>query len=288
MGTLKGTVTLLLIITNTVWHCLILFVLALIRIPLSGSARVRVEVWMDHWVIDPWVATNRWWFRFIKLCDVNVEWNDPLGLNRDSWYIVVSNHQTWTDILLLQTTLRDAIPPVKFFTKQQLIWVPFIGVAMYILGFPYVRRISREQRMQNPALANVDRDNTLAACDGFRTHPTAALNFLEGTRFTREKHDRQQRPAYTHLLNPRLGGLGHVLQGLAEELHCLVDVTIVYPQGVPTFWEFLKGECPRVEIHIESRRLPEDILDEETQRDALVPWVAAIWQEKDGRLDQTP
>jgi 1-acyl-sn-glycerol-3-phosphate acyltransferase len=284
MGELKGTLTLLFLVANTTWHCAILYVLAIIRLPLTGGARAWLETLMDRWVIDPWVAANRSWFKWLRLCEVRVTYAGELGLGRDHWYMVVSNHQSWTDIVLLQTVLRADLPPVKFFTKQQLIWVPLLGLAMYLLGFPYVRRISREERERNPELANADRDNTLAACDGFRSHPTAVLNFLEGTRFTREKHLRQPQPAYRGLLNPRIGGLGYVLQGLSSELHCLVDVTIDYPDGVPAFWQFLKGECRAVDMRIETRAIPSAVADPEHGRDALGDWVNAIWQEKDHRI----
>ena len=77
-----------------------------------------------------------------------------------------------------------------------------------------------------------------------------------------------------------------MLQGLSEELHCLVDVTITYPQGVPSFWDFLTGACPEAHMHVKTRALPPEILDENTQRETLGPWVTAMWQEKDRRIDQ--
>ena len=286
MGELKGTLTLLFLVANTAWHCTILYLLAIIRIPLTGAARIWLETRMDHWVIDGWVAANRFWFGMLRTCDVRVTWRGSHRLDRDGWYMVVSNHQTWTDILLLQTTLRRVLPPVKFFTKQQLIWVPLLGLAMYLLGFPYVRRLSKEERARNPNLANVDRSNTLAACERFRTHPTAILNFLEGTRFTHEKHERQPAPAFRHLLNPRLGGLGYVLEGMADDLRCLVDVTIHYPAGVPTFWQFVKGECPRADLLIETHSIPREAMVARTQREALGAFAGRLWQAKDARLER--
>ncbi len=167
-------------------------------------------------IIDAWVGANRWMYSTLRLIDVQVSW-PAAELSRDHWYMVVSNHQTWTDIVLLQSTFRWVVPPLKFFTKQQLIWLPFLGQAMYLLGFPYVRRVSREEREANPDLKNLDRQNTLEACDRFRTHPTAILNFLEGTRFTTDKHAAQD-ARYQNLLNPRIGGLSYVLVGLEDEL----------------------------------------------------------------------
>jgi 1-acyl-sn-glycerol-3-phosphate acyltransferase len=199
--------------------------------------------------------------------------------------VTVSNHQSWPDILILQTILRR-VPPVKFFTKQQLIWIPFLGLAMWLLGFPYVRRLSREQIAVNPALLELDRKATLEACDGFRNHPTTVLNFLEGTRFTAEKHSRQN-GRFRSLLNPKSGGLNLVIGGLGDKLDCLIDVTIDYPDGTPTFWEFMKGECRGVEVLAQCREIPGEVLaadDAEARRQALERWVETLWREKDARL----
>ena len=53
-----------------------------------------------------------------------------------------------------------------------------------------------------------------------------------------------------HLLRPKIGGLGYVLEDMDQHLHRLLDVTIVYPEGAPNFWDFLQGKCPRVEMDI--------------------------------------
>ncbi len=41
---------------------------------------------------------------------------------------------------------------------------------------------------------------------------------------------------------------------LGDKFDSLVDVTIVYPDGAPTFWQFLCGNVRRVIVR--SRRLP--------------------------------
>jgi 1-acyl-sn-glycerol-3-phosphate acyltransferase len=233
------------------------------------------------------VFVNRWLFRILSLTRMDVQWTDDDGLSRDRWYLVVSNHQSWTDILLLQNMLYGRIPMLKFFTKRQLLWVPFIGQAMWLLDFPYVRRISRERIAADPSLLEVDRRATQAACEKFRNHPTSVLNFLEGTRFTAEKYAAQRTARFSRLLNPKSGGLAQVVAALDHRLHRLIDVTIDYPQGVPSFWEFMQGRCPEVSMVITCRRLPDDVgqgSDDEAQREAAGRWVEALWTEKDRML----
>jgi len=285
MNLVRGILTLVIICFNTLLACIPLYLMGLVRVALRGAAREQMNRRMDV-VIDYWVGTNRLLFKVLRHTRVNVRLEDVVTLDRNHWYLVVCNHQSWADILILQITLWRRIPPLKFFTKQQLIWIPLLGVAMWFLGFPYVRRMSREQIARDPALAALDREATLAACDGFRAYPTSVLNFLEGTRFTAEKHGAQD-ARFQHLLNPKLGGMSYVVHSLADRLDHVLDVTIRYPQGTPSFWGLLRGDCPSVEFLVQSRPLPESVRnagDPDAVRAALGPWVEALWQEKDARL----
>lgn len=286
MAFLKGILATTLVALNTVVLCVPLFVVSVVRAVSPAPTRRWLSRKLDGWIIDGWVATNRACFGVLRLCNVIVDWEGAEQLSRDRWYLVVSNHQSWTDILLLQTSLHGHIPPIKFFTKRELIWIPFIGLAMWLLGFPYVRRMTKEQIAQKPELVRADRDATLAACEEFRHHPTTVLNFLEGTRFTPAKHARQQ-GRFKHLLNPKIGGLSYVLSGLSEELDRLVDVTITYPHGTPTFWEFMQGKCPDAHLLVQCREIPPEIRikgDDDDQRNVIAPWVESLWREKDARL----
>ena len=292
MALLKGFGFALFIGFNTMLACVPLFLLALVRLCLPRGWREGVERRMDG-VIDYWVGCNRNVINAWKITHFEITWlnrDGSNGVSRDQWYLVVSNHQSWTDILVLQTILFPHIPPLKFFTKQQLIWIPFLGVAMYALGFPYVRRVSPEQRERNPELKHRDRNATLTACKAFLRRPTSVLNFLEGTRNTPEKYAARG-SSYQHLLDPKVGGLSYVMQGMGDALHRLLDVTIDYPGGVPTFWQFLQGKCRTVTITLDPQPIPHAFLapmaEAETAsmtRDQLAAWIAQLWQAKDDRL----
>ncbi|MBX3705176.1 MAG: 1-acyl-sn-glycerol-3-phosphate acyltransferase [Pseudomonadales bacterium] len=289
MNVLRGIFSIGLIIFNTLLACVPLYLMGLVRVFLRGRARQRMNRLMDG-IIDYWVGCNRLLFRLLGITRVDVTIEGEEELARDRWYLVVCNHQSWADILILQTTLWGRIPPIKFFTKQQLIWIPLLGLAMWLLGFPYVRRMSRDQIAANPGLVELDRAATLAACEGFRDHPTTVLNFLEGTRFTPEKHATQD-ARFRHLLNPKLGGMSYVVNALSDRLQSVLDVTITYPGGTPTFWDLMQGRCREVGFLVQCRPLPESAraaTDAETARNALAPWVEDMWREKDTRLDRDP
>ena len=281
---LKGSLSVAFIAVNTILVCAPLYLMALLRSLLIGRWRRTMTQRMDL-AIDIWVSANRGLLRALKLVDLDVVWPQA-PLCRDRWYLVVSNHQTWADILLLQTALRPVLPPLKFFTKRQLIWLPLAGLAMKLLGFPYVRRGRLSAGEANrAAAANKDREDTLAACSVFRSHPTAVLSFLEGTRFTPAKQA-AQRSRFRHLLNPRIGGLSYVLSGLHDQLHQLVDVTILYPDGAPGFWAFLGGTRRRVRMWVAVHDLNPEMRRQDTaaQRAALGPFIEDLWRTKDARL----
>jgi 1-acyl-sn-glycerol-3-phosphate acyltransferase len=285
MAFLKGIVSTTLVAVNTVIACIPLIILGPIRLVGPASVQNYLNRKFDHWVIDGWVSINRLIFRALRLSNVHITWDGAEDLSRERWYMVISNHQTWTDIVLLQTNLFGHIPPIKFFTKHQLLWIPFLGQAMWMLGFPYVRRMNRAQIAKNPKKLKSDRNATLDACERFRSHPTTVLNFLEGTRFTEEKHARQ-RARFEHLLNPKIGGLSYVMSGLNNHLHKLVDITISYPNGAPTFWEFMQGLSPDVNMLIQCRTIPSEARNhnDSEQRKILAPWIEDLWREKDQRL----
>ncbi len=249
---------------------------------VKGEALSRLKKKMDK-IILWWTGHNRWMIKTLGITQPEITWHQQQDMSADNWYLVISNHQSWTDILLLQSYLYGVIPPLKFFTKEQLIWVPGVGLAMYVLGFPYVKRATKAQIKANPKLRNADRENTAAACEGFKNHPTSILNFVEGTRRTAEKQARQGNE-YAYLLRPKIGGLDYVLEGMDQHLHKLLDVTIIYPDGVPTFWDFLQGKCRRVVFEVTPHNIPELGEDQASRRTNLAQWVKNLWQDKDQRI----
>lgn len=273
----RGILAFAFIIVNSVLWCSLIFCLGLARpfVPRRGRHRVALGNAMVR-AMDGWVVCARWMVRAFGICRVS-EAEETDVLRRDAWYIVVSNHQTWADILVLVLALYGRIPQFKFFTKRELIWLPFLGLAMWFLEFPYVHRYSRERIEADPALRERDREATLRACRVFRDRPTSVLIFLEGTRFTPAKRDAQDSP-YQNLLLPKTGGLGLVLQNLSDLMDAVVDVTIRYPGAAPGFWDFCCGRCPRVDVVIRPMAPPSP------EPEAVRAWVDDLWKHKDAHL----
>ena len=286
MNTIKGLTAILFMTLNTaaVWSVLWFWVIQ--RIWTSGEKLVDLRERMDK-IIWWWTGGNRWLLKTLNLIEPDIDWKHIDEVSLDKWYLVISNHQSWTDIILLQSYLYGKIPPLKFFTKQQLIWVPGIGLAMYVLGFPYVKRVSKAQIKANPNLRNADRDNIAEACKGFKNHPTSILNFLEGTRRTSAKQLNQSSD-YKNLLKPKIGGIEYVIKDMGDYLHKLIDVTIVYPDGTPTFWQFVKGECRSVKFVVSHHEIPTQVLvdNDIERRSSLSGWIKTIWMQKDQQISE--
>ena len=286
VNTIKGLTAILFMTLNTaaVWSVLWFWVIQ--RIWTSGEKLVDLKERMDK-IIWWWTGGNRWLLKRLDLIEPDIDWKHIDDVSLDKWYLVISNHQSWTDIILLQSYLYGKIPPLKFFTKQQLIWVPGIGLAMYVLGFPYVKRVSKAQIKANPNLRNADRDNITEACKGFKNHPTSILNFLEGTRRTSAKQLNQSSD-YKNLLKPKIGGIEYVIKDMGDYLHKLIDVTIVYPDGTPTFWQFVKGECRSVKFVVSHHEIPKQVLvdNDIERRSSLSSWIKTIWMQKDQQISE--
>ena len=238
-------------------------------------------------IAEAWIAGNSGWMRLTQRMDWQVTGVD--ALNPRQWYLVVCNHQSWVDILVLQHVLNRRIPLLKFFLKKELIWVPVMGLAWWALEFPFMRRHSEAYLQKHPQARGKDAATTRAACEKYALVPTSVMNFLEGTRFTAAKHARQQSP-YRHLLKPKAGGLTLALGAMGEKFGAVLDVTIAYPDGPPNFMQFLQGRLSRVIV--QARTLPVPQLPakdspkpELALRELGQNWVNQVWREKDALME---
>jgi len=283
-GVVILTLTSLLALTSTVILVPVLLVLALIKLLLPIAAVRRLLSRMIILVAETWIGINNLMIRLFTR-DQRWEIEGKEHLKRDGWYLVLSNHQSWVDILVLQYVCNQRIPFLKFFIKSQLIWVPLLGLAWWALDFPFMKRYSKEHLEKHPELRGKDVEATRRACQRFAELPVSVMNFVEGTRFTPGKHERQKSP-YRHLLKPKVGGVAFVLETMGETLRSIIDITIVYPDGRPTLTDLLSGRVRRVRIHVQRREIPRELLGGNYENDLAVrerfqQWINGIWAEKD-------
>ena len=287
-STFKGAVTLSAMVLNVVVWVTVLLIVALLKFLLPIPAVRRLLSRVMTALAEGWIGTNNALFRVMG--SLPLETRGLEGLSTGEWYLVVSNHRSWVDILVLQAVFNRRVPFLKFFLKQQLIWVPFLGLAWWALDFPFMRRHSPEYLEKHPEKRGEDLDVTRRACEKFRLIPTSVMNFVEGTRFTERKHAAFKSP-YRHLLPPRPGGTSFVLSAMGGMLHSMLDVTIAYTGRTPTFWDLCCGRLGTVTVDIRRRPIDErmaagDYAGDPAFRARFKEWLAGLWTEKDALLDR--
>ena len=284
-GPIRGCISLLLYLLNTILLSTPLLIIAAFKFVIPVGIWRKCCDTVINWIAGSWIAINNWNIRLTNPARWDVQGVD--ALNEKGWYMVVANHQSWLDILVLQKIFHGKVPFLKFFLKKELIWVPFLGLAWWALDFPFMKRYTQSFLKKNPHLKGKDLEITQKACEKFKTMPVSVMNFLEGTRFTPEKHRRQQSP-FVHLLKPKAGGIAFVLAAMGEQMHQMLNVTIAYPDGARNFWQFLCGNVREIRVRVETFPVdPELVGDYFTNKKFRITFqnhLNVMWAEKDALL----
>lgn len=283
-----GALSYLALLANTIlWAALIMVLspLKLIPVPALRRAVSLVVVGMG----TQWVSCNKILYRLFH--PVNWQVDDRLPrLDPRKSYLIISNHQSWTDILMVCDLLHLRLPFPRFFLKQELIYVPLIGTGCWALDMPFMKRHSREEVLKNPALRTEDIETTRRMCEVYREQPVGVVNYLEGTRFSEAKRIAKQSP-YRHLLRPKSAGLSFTLNAIGDQFGGIIDLTLAYhpSKGKNLLWSWLKGDP--VSVHMDLQPIPSDMLHGDYEGDPefrarFQAWVNSIWSRKDARLER--
>ena len=278
----------LLIALSTVIHVVPLMTVALLKAVLPFDRLRRAANPLLTGIAESWIGVNG---RLLDLfTDTRIDVAMDATLRDDGHYLMLANHQSWVDIIVMQKVFNRRIPLMRFFLKRQLFWVPLLGLAWWALDFPFMGRYTPKQIKQRPELAGRDIAATRRACEKFRAIPVSIVNFVEGTRFTPEKHA-QQGADYRNLLRPKSGGVAFVLDAMGEGLHAILDVTLAYPDGRPSLVDLLAGRVREVRLHVRQLAIPAELLAGDYQNDRAFrvrfqQWMNALWHEKDATVER--
>lgn len=286
MSFFRSIFSLIFYCLNTLFWFVPIFIFGLIKLipfkPLQTLFGVLAKSCASNWVATNSLIQNIFSPYKIELTGLD-------ALQRKDWYLVIANHQSWVDILVLQRVLHNRIPFLNFFLKKELLYVPFLGLAWWALDFPFMKRSSKSQLKKNPKLKGKDIETTRKACEKFKTMPVSIVNFVEGTRFTSGKHTLQKSP-FKNLLKPKAGGIAFVMQAMGEQINQIVNVTIHYPDGIPTFMDFASGKMKRVQVHVETQSVDDKLIgDYSGDNQFRVQFQAklnTLWEQKDAQLEK--
>ena len=276
-----------LVILSTLLHTSLLFVMAMLKWLLPFPAVRKRLSWLLIKIAESWVTFNSRLIDMVTPTKFIVTGLD--SLKYEGWYLVISNHQSWVDIPVLQKIFNRKIPFLKFFLKDQLIWVPFLGLAWWALDFPFMKRYSKAFLEKNPQLKGKDVEATRKACERFKFQPVSVMNFVEGTRFTAAKHLRQASP-FADLLKVKAGGIAFVLDAMGESMKSILDVTIVYSDRRPGLFDLFAGRIRHIHIDIVERKITPDMLGDYEYdiefRARFQRWLNTVWEEKQKTIER--
>ena len=283
---LKGFVASIILITNTLFWCLLIYVFALLKFILPFPS---VAAWCRRCMVkigEAWISINSFEADLMHKIDWDIE--GIAGLDPEKSYLIAANHQSWVDIVVLQHVFNKRIPFLRFFLKRELIFVPFMGLVWWAMDYPFMRRYTKEYLEKHPEMRGRDLETTRKACERFRGLNISILNFLEGTRLTEEKHKKSKSP-YRFLLPPKTGGIAFVLQSMGSQFDSLLDVTIHYPEGKPSLWGLLSGQVNEIVVRVRRVEIPKELIDgnyleQDSFRLKMSAWVKELWTEKDELL----
>jgi 1-acyl-sn-glycerol-3-phosphate acyltransferase len=283
---IKGPIAASLFALNTIFWCALLYPFITLKIIIpSVPFKNRCRSVMIR-IAESWIACNDLEMRLMH----KIRWHirGLENLHDDRSYLVCANHQSWVDIVVLQHVFNKRIPLLRFFLKQELIYVPVLGAAWWGLDFPFMKRYSRSYLEKYPEKKGQDIESIRRAGMKFRGSPTSVLTFAEGTRFTPEKRQAQRSP-YRNLLVPKAGGIASVLDAMGSQFDGFLDVTIHYPEGPKSLWGLFSGQLNEIVVRIEKIKIPNDLLqgnylEDERFREGIQAWVRRIWEKKDQLL----
>jgi len=283
---IKGVMALLILVINTLIFFIPILFLGLIKLIPYTKLKIFCTKAVDTFA-DTWAGINNLYISFQP-----TQWNIQgiESLPKSKWYFLIANHQSWLDIVVLQHVFNRKIPTLKFFIKDQLKWIPFLGFAWWAMGCPFMKRYSPQYIQKYPHKKGRDLARTLKAIKFFKKTPASIISFIEGSLYTKEKATLQQSP-YQHLLKTKYGGLSYVLGSMSDKIKQLIDVTIIYEGHSPTLWDFLTDKIQTIHVIVRQIPIPTELLspelfDSKLLQEKLKEWLDSEWRIKDTLIQQ--
>lgn len=280
-------VTLPLFFTNTAIVGTSIFLFGIIKFLIPISFVRSVVNFIIEIIWRTWAIVNLFIINLTNPVEWQIDKTDKF--NKKSWYLLICNHISWIDIMVITQLALNRLPSPKFFLKDELKRVPFVGMAAWAMDMPFMKRYSRSYIEKHPELKGKDIESTKKSCEKFVHIPTTMINFVEGTRFTAKKHQLQN-SEFNHLLAPKAGGIAFTLAAMGELFSGIVNVTLNYPDNKTPALDTLLGRLKRVQVKVEVLEVNDTIIgdyfNDESFKERFQVWLNGVWEKKDKLLSQ--
>ena len=204
-----GFMSLLFLILNlTFWIIPVAFFAVCKRVVPVNWVKIKSSRLMNR-IYHLAVAVDDWLFFYIL--QNRIDFCEADGLFENQNCLILANHRSWVDILVLQSLLNKRDVPIQFIVKRELIFMPLIGLICWAYGYPFVDRASLKTDRKKPVKVKKDFNRIADNLEKGSGSSLCLINFVEGTRFSPLKVKKFD-SIYRHLLNPRVGGLHYILK----------------------------------------------------------------------------
>lgn len=281
-GALQAISAFFILALSTTLCFIPIFFLGLLKLLPVQSIRIGAAKIIDS-IAKCWCEINNLFINFRLRSRLHIKNDLPLQPN-ESCYLI-ANHQSGCDIILLHWLFNRKVPVIRFFIKNQLKWIPLLGYCWWAMGFPFMKRYSKHELTKNPQKKLKDQEAAQKSMTLCRNLPSTIMSFVEGTRFSVEKH-RAQKSEFQHLLKPKAGGMSYALATMEQRIKKIVDVTIIYSKEKPSLWDFLTGRIDKIILHLREIHIPDHFLDSGLLHNEIMltefrQWLNDRWHEKD-------
>jgi 1-acyl-sn-glycerol-3-phosphate acyltransferase len=283
-----GLLSFLFITVHLAFWIVPIVILALIKLVVPVQFVKELSYRIMVWIYGTAVRIND--FLLFKLVRNKIQIRSKETLKTDRNYLILSNHRSWADILILQSVLNRKTPPIRFIVKWELIFMPIVGLICWAYEYPFVKRKSLKYTSPKSGKSKNDFHVIRNKIDKMSANHLSLINFVEGTRFKILKSEKYA-AGFKHLLNPHAGGLFNILKNYGDRLDELLNFTIVYKCRQPIFWKLLGGRCRHIIVDLQKVQMKELLnrlgaCDGDVNFVRVSEWLNDLWQEKDLKIDE--
>ena len=262
-----------------------IFLLGVVKLLLPISPITLLMNFLINALWRGWALCNLIAINLTNPVDWQIE--KPSGLKKKSWYLLICNHISWVDIMVLTQVALNTLPSPKFFLKDELKKAPFVGMAAWAMDTPFMKRYSRSYLEKYPEKKGQDIESTRRSCEKFKDIPTTIINFVEGTRVTPKKQMESGSP-FSHLMTPKAGGIAFTLAAMGHLFSGVLNVTLNYPDNDRPTLAILLGQLQRVQVKVDLLAVDEQIVGDYFEdaefKSGFQSWLNDLWQDKDKLL----